>query len=134
LSRGLAVDTHSVLWYLADDPALSGRAAVALDETTSAGQPIYLPAICLVEAIYLSEKGKIPASALDQLLRVIEEPGGSFVVAALDANIAVSIRNISRVDVPDLPDRVIAATAVAVGVPLVTKDRRIRAAQVETIW
>ena len=128
------VDTHSALWYLSDDSALSGRAAAVLDETTSAGQPIYLPAICLVEAIYLCEKGKIPVSALDRLLRVIEEPDPRFVVAALDTVIAMSVRNIPRADVPDLPDRVIAATAVALGVPLVTKDRRIRGARVETIW
>ena len=44
----LVVDTHAALWYLADDPALSVRAAAALDAITIAGRPIYVPAICVV--------------------------------------------------------------------------------------
>jgi PIN domain nuclease of toxin-antitoxin system len=63
LKRGLVVDTHAALWYLADDPALSARAAAAIDAATIAGEPIYMPAICLAEAIYLAEKGRIPGIA-----------------------------------------------------------------------
>jgi PIN domain nuclease of toxin-antitoxin system len=44
LKAGLVVDTHAVLWYLADDPALSVRAAAALDAITTAGGLIYVPA------------------------------------------------------------------------------------------
>jgi predicted nucleic acid-binding protein len=33
-----------------------------------------------------------------------------------------------------MPDRIIAATALALGLPLVTRDRKIRAADLETIW
>jgi predicted nucleic acid-binding protein len=33
-----------------------------------------------------------------------------------------------------MPDRIIAATALYLGVPLVTRDGKIRAADVETIW
>jgi hypothetical protein len=39
------------------------RAAAALDAITTAGGLIYVPAICLVEAIYLAEKGRIPGVA-----------------------------------------------------------------------
>jgi predicted nucleic acid-binding protein len=42
--------------------------------------------------------------------------------------------SIPRADVPDLPDRIIAATAVYLGVPLISRDRAIRASSVETIW
>ena len=116
----MVVDTHAALWYLADDPALSVRAAAALDAMTIAGRPIYVPAICVVEAIYLAEKGRIPGTALERLLRALEEPNPRFVLAPLD--------------VPDLPDRVIAATAAAPRLPLVTKDGRIRATTLETVW
>ncbi|MBI3665402.1 MAG: hypothetical protein HY236_04130 [Acidobacteria bacterium] len=36
--------------------------------------------------------------------------------------------------IPDLPDRVIAATAIRLNLPLVTRDGRIQAASIETIW
>jgi PIN domain nuclease of toxin-antitoxin system len=130
----LVVDTDAALWYLADDPALSARAATALDATTIAGQPIYLSGICVVETIYLAEKGRIPEAPLERLLRALREPNPRFVIAPLDWDVAITVRSIARADVPDLPDRVIAATAAALQLPLVTKDGRIRATNLETIW
>jgi len=56
------------------------------------------------------------------------------VIAPLDWDVAITVRSIARADVPDLPDRVIAATAAALQLPLVTKDGRIRATNLETIW
>jgi predicted nucleic acid-binding protein len=41
---------------------------------------------------------------------------------------------IPRADVPDMPDRLIAATATSLGVPLISRDGRIRASAVHTIW
>ena len=134
MKPGLVVDTHSVLWYLADDAALSIRAATALDQTTVAGRPIYVPAICVVEAIYLTEKNRIPKGGLERLLSVLEEPSPRFFLAPLDLSVALAVHTISRSEVPELPDRVIAGTARALGLPLVTKDRRIQATSIETIW
>jgi hypothetical protein len=34
---------------------------------------------------------------------------------------------------PDLPDRVIAATALHFGVPVINRDRKIRSSNIETI-
>ncbi len=33
-----------------------------------------------------------------------------------------------------MPDRIIAATALHLGLPLVTRDRRLQAAIIQTIW
>jgi predicted nucleic acid-binding protein len=68
------------------------------------------------------------------MLHALEEPNPRFVIAPLDWDVAVKVRSIARADVPDLPDRVIAATAAALRLPLVTKDGRIRATNLETIW
>ena len=92
LKPGLVVDTHAALWYLAADPALFVRAAAALDAITIAGRPIYVPAICVVEAIYLAEKGRIPGTALERLLRALQEPNPRFVLAPLDWIVAISLR------------------------------------------
>jgi predicted nucleic acid-binding protein len=40
---------------------------------------------------------------------------------------------IGRAEIPDMPDRIIAATAVCLGVPLVMRDGKIRASAVRTI-
>ena len=44
------------------------------------------------------------------------------------------MERVSRSQVPDLPDRVVYATALALGVPLVSRDGKIRASQIRTIW
>jgi len=36
--------------------------------------------------------------------------------------------------VRDMPDRMIAATAARLGLPLVTRDRQIQSAGIATIW
>jgi predicted nucleic acid-binding protein len=41
---------------------------------------------------------------------------------------------VSRADVPDMPDRVVAATALYLGVPVISRDGKIRASNVQTIW
>ncbi len=44
------------------------------------------------------------------------------------------MRQIKREEVPELPDRVIAATALLLGVPLITRDLQIQSSAVETVW
>jgi predicted nucleic acid-binding protein len=42
---------------------------------------------------------------------------------------------IDRSIVPDMPDRIIAATSMALKVPVLTKDSRLKAlTTIETIW
>jgi len=41
--------------------------------------------------------------------------------------------NLPRDLVPEMPDRIIAATALHLGLPLVTRDRRLQAAGIPTI-
>jgi predicted nucleic acid-binding protein len=42
--------------------------------------------------------------------------------------------NVPRADIPDMPDRIVAATAVYFGVPTVSRDGRIRVSKVQTVW
>jgi len=41
---------------------------------------------------------------------------------------------VPRVDIPDMPDRIVAATALYFGVPVISRDGRIRASNVLTVW
>jgi PIN domain nuclease of toxin-antitoxin system len=131
---GLVVDTHSIVWYLAGDARLSARAAGALDSATTAGEFIHVPSICLVELTYLIEKGRLPVAARDRLIKELDEPDSPCLLAPLDRSVADALERVSRSEVPDLPDRIVSATAVALAVPVVSRDGRIRASQIQTIW
>jgi len=50
------------------------------------------------------------------------------------ASIVQAMRQVSRAEVPDMPDRIVAATAVYFDVPVISRDRRILAASLKTIW
>lgn len=50
-------DTHSLIWYLEDDPRLGPDANQAFEACDRGEAVIYIPVICLVEIVYLCEKG-----------------------------------------------------------------------------
>jgi predicted nucleic acid-binding protein len=59
---------------------------------------------------------------------------GPYELAPLDGDVAEAVQSIDRAVVPDLPDRVIAATALAWNAPLVSRDAKSQAAQLQIIW
>lgn len=130
----VVADTHAAVWYLANSPRLSSAAAKALDDASAAGDSILIPSISLVELTYLIEKGRVPAEARKRLVDALAQPGSPYELAPLDGHVAAAVELIDRNVVPDLPDRVIAATALSSGVALVSRDGKIRASQIQTIW
>ena len=131
----VVADTHTIIWYLRSPDKLSTEAAIALDGAINSGNPIYISAISIVEIVYLTEKNKIPEAALEQLLQTLSDSDASLVVALLDKSVAQSLAKIPRLTVPEMGDRIIAATALHLSLPLVTKDYKIRALSViQTIW
>lgn len=105
-----------------------------MDNASAAGDPILIPAISLVELTYLVEKKRIPVVARKRLVEAITDPDGAYELVPLDAAVAEAVERIDRTTVPDLPDRVIAATALLRGAPLVSRDGKIRDSQNQTIW
>ena len=51
-----------------------------------------------------------------------------------DRAVVDAVAHVSRAEVPDMPDRIIAATALALGLPVISRDARIRMSQVASIW
>jgi PIN domain nuclease of toxin-antitoxin system len=131
----LIADTHSIIWFLNQDPKLSAIALAALRQTVGAGQPILLSAISIVEVCYLVDKGRLPPAALARLLQSISNGQKSAVeLVPVGRAVAEAVALIPRAAVPDMPDRIIAATALHLGVPLVSRDRKIQASSINTIW
>ena len=127
-------DTHAAVWYLLNTKNLSSNAQRAMDDAAKAGDPVYVSSISLVEVVYLVEKGKLPPIVLDRLTTALSEPNSGFLIAPLDLPVVLAVPQISRDMVPDMPDRIIAATALHLGLPLVTRDSEIAQTGIKTIW
>jgi PIN domain nuclease of toxin-antitoxin system len=131
---GVVADTHTIVWYLSKDSRLSLAAHAALTVVTTGGDLIHIPSICLVELTYLAEKGRLPSAAREALVEALDDPSSPCTLVPLDRLVAEALQLVQRTEVPDLPDRIVAATALALRVPLISRDRKIRASQVQTIW
>jgi PIN domain nuclease of toxin-antitoxin system len=127
-------DAHTALWYLFGDVRLSDGAHAFIDEAAAAGRQIAISSISVAEVVYLVEKKRLSVAAYDALVRVLADPEHIFTEAAFTVAVAESMRQVSRAEVPDLPDRMIAATAVYFDVPVLSRDQLIRAANLKTIW
>ena len=114
------LDSHVLLWWSSDSSRLSKAAASALsraDELAVAG-------ITWFELAWLAEHDRIRSpvpvrSWLEGLSEQVRTAGTTPAIAATAAALPVSFPG-------DPADRLIYATAIEHGWPLVTKDRRLR--------
>jgi PIN domain nuclease of toxin-antitoxin system len=127
-------DTHAALWYLFDDPRLSPTARGFMQYAAALGLKVGISSITFAEILYLCEKGRIDPKALDLILLAMKNPATVFQEIPFDLPIVEKMRSVSRENVPDLPDRMIAATSLHLGVPRVSRDRKIQVSGIQTVW
>jgi len=123
----VVLDTHTVLWYLENSRELSSVARTTIEDAVRNTGQAYVSAI-------LVERQKLPLAALQRLQAALIDPSAGLFVAPVDADVASALQNIHRSGVPDMPDRIIAATALHLGLPLITRDRRLQSAGIKTVW
>lgn len=134
ISNAVVADTHALVWYLSDSSQLSARALTALNQAALMNGSIYLASITMVELAYLVERRRLAESNLLALDALLNAGSGALSLVSLDGDVARALRRIPRDIVPDMPDRIIAATGLYLGLPVVTRDARIQAAPIATIW
>ena len=127
-------DTHAVIWYLAADSRLSATAKHTIEDAAQKGKQIAISTITLVEIVYLVEKDRIPAGRFTQLMAALDDPESVLTEVALTPSIARTLSRIDREQVPDMPDRIIAATGLQIGVPVISRDGKISGSGIQTIW
>lgn len=80
------------------------------------------------------EKQRIPNETLNKLLSEINKDNSVLNPIVLDQNIALILAKVSRDEIPDLPDRLIAATALYYNIPIISRDSKIKSSSLVTIW
>jgi PIN domain nuclease of toxin-antitoxin system len=131
----VVADTHTLIWYLGDTNKLSTVALAALDRAINTNNPIYVSAISLVEIVYLIEKGRLPSEVLTRIFKALDAPDVGLALTTLDRHICEKLQLIDRNIVPDMPDRIIAATTLHLAIPLVSRDHQIHnLTTIQTIW
>jgi len=130
----VVLDTHILLWYLFDPKRLSNTALNAIRQSLAEGHSLHFSAISMVELIYLIDKGKLPLAFLERIRNDIADKNTVLKVISLDFSIAMVLQKVSKARVPEMADRIIAATAVALEMPLITCDHVILASGIRTIW
>jgi PIN domain nuclease of toxin-antitoxin system len=113
---------------------LSEDARRAIEVASQTGQ-VYVSSISVWEVALLVKRGRLELTmGIDDWLRHCEALPELYFVP-VNNNIALRSVQIPEFASADPADRIIMATALALGTPLVTRDRRIQDFnQVTTIW
>jgi PIN domain nuclease of toxin-antitoxin system len=130
----IVLDTHTLIWWVTSDAALSKKARIEINRELDGGEII-------VSAISAWEISMLVAN--QRLVLAMEVSAWLSTVAEIEAvrflPVDVEIATKS-VELPgefhkDPADRIIVATARKLAAPLITKDDKIRAyPHVKTIW
>lgn len=131
----ILLDTHAFVWFVSGAGNQLSPAAGEAIESEVAGGMLAVSSISVWEVAMLAACHRLRLDRpLDRWLARCESlPFVRFV--PVDNSIAVRSVGLPPPLHKDPADRIIAATAIALDIPLVTKDRRLRSyAPVETVW
>lgn len=133
----VVADSHALIWYLLDDPdgRLSPEATTTL-EAAEASDGIVMSVATMVDLYYVVHaRGALPPEDLTALRSLVNDPDTALVAQSIDMDVATAAERIPLDRLRDPYDRLILGTAIALDVPLVTRDNKIRELNlVETIW
>ena len=130
----IVLDTHVLLWWVNDPTVLSIPAQKAIN-TARESQSIQVSCISSWEIALLTKRGRLQLTldVRDWLCRCEALPFLTFVPVST----AIAVESVRLPGFPhaDQADRIIAATALSIGAPLVTKDEKLHAyPHLKTIW
>jgi PIN domain nuclease of toxin-antitoxin system len=130
----IVLDTHAWIWFASKPEALSKKARKALDAAVKE-KNVLISSISVWEVALLvkNKRLKLSMDVLDWIAKSENLPFIQFI--PVSNSIAVKSVNLPPPLHPDPADRIIIATALSTGAPLVTKDKKLAAySHVKTIW
>lgn len=126
----IVLDTHAWLWWSDDPSRVSGRARGAIESASEA----VVSSISAWELAMLAERGRIRFDrAVDEW---IEQALHASEARVVDVDLEIALLGADLMEAPlDPADALVAGTALAFAVPLVTRDRRLGGVpDLEVIW
>ena len=130
----IVLDTHTWIWFISNPEYLSSRAEKAVNAAVK-DKSILISSISAWEIALLVQKKrlKLTLEVTDWIAKSESLPFIQFV--PVTNSIAVKSVNLPIPLHPDPADRIIIATALSVGAPLVTKDKKLLGySPIKTIW
>jgi len=130
----IVLDTHTWIWFISNPELLSKRAKAVVNAGVK-DKSILLSSISAWELALLVAKKrlKLTIDVTDWIAKSESLPFIQFV--PVTNSIAVKSVNLPLPLHPDSADRIIIATALSVGAPLVTKDKKLLDyTPIKTIW
>jgi len=129
----ILVDTHVVVWLAGEPQKLSRRAVLAIEQSRQDAGGLAISGFTLFELAHLVVRKRIRIDlSLESFLQEVES---RFVVLPINGRIAARAMQMPPTYPSDPMDRIIGATALIEGLPLVTADEQIRRSRVvRTIW
>ncbi len=126
----ILLDTHVVVWLAFEEARISKQAASKILEAREGGEGLAISDISLFELARIFNRERVRlAIAVESALAEVER---RFSVLPITGQI--SLRTLS-LPAKDPVDRIIGATALVEGIPLITADRKIRnSGALATIW
>jgi PIN domain nuclease of toxin-antitoxin system len=131
----IALDTHALVWWVADPDRIPAPARRRVNAAVKAGERLSVSCISVWEIAMLVERGRLQLTMpVDAWLRAVDAlPFLSFV--PVDNGIALRSVQLPQFPHRDPADRIIVATALGQGATLVTADRRLHAySPLTTVW
>jgi PIN domain nuclease of toxin-antitoxin system len=133
--RDFVADTHAVIWYLAKDKRLSRKARAAFLKSKAGYGHVVIPSIVLVESIFLVQRRRADEEVIKVMLDLSENPAAGIYIYPLNKTVVRALSHFGPATIPESPDRIIAATALHLSLPLLTADLAIQSSElVETVW
>lgn len=129
-ATSFVTDTMAVVLWL-EKRRLPSRVLLVFEQAAARQATIFVPGIVFAEVLYLHERGRIQTSVAE--LNGLIEEGANFQELPLSGRIARAA--VAITDIPELHDRLIAASGVTAGCAILTNDPIIQASRwVTTLW
>ena len=134
MTRVAVTDAHALIWYAIGPGRRLGRVARGLFARAERGEgTIYVPALVLVEIAEAIRGGAVRCEGgFSRWARALLS-SGQFVAADLTSDVVLAAEGLYAIR--ERGDRLIAATAIHLGCPLITRDQAlVRVPSLATVW
>ncbi len=124
------LDTVTIIRHFSNSGKIGKKALEILNSVEKSDTEFAISVISLMEIMYLSEKNRIGID-LQKTFSIIAETSGYQII---DLNLEI-IKTASQIQFYELHDRIIIASALWLGIPIITSDSQFsKIKDLEIIW